>query len=81
MSNILDVQASELPVLPNKDSYKYLDEISGNGAYHQVAKQLDDNSYIALYGTEPIELLTVKDLTTEFPDETEVFLCKLTFII
>ncbi|HBI2089398.1 MULTISPECIES: hypothetical protein [Lactobacillales] len=72
MSNILDVQASELPVLQAKDSYKYLDEISGNGAYHQVAwQQVDDTSYIALYGTEPIELLTVKDLATEFPDEME----------
>ncbi|WP_195858274.1 hypothetical protein [Companilactobacillus futsaii] len=72
MSNILDVQASELPVLPGKDRYKYLDEISGNGAYHQVAwQQTNDNSFIALYGTEPIELLSVKDLSTEFPEETE----------
>lgn len=72
MSNILDVQASELPVLLDKDSYKYLDEISGNGAYYQVAwQQVDDTNYLALYGTEPIKLLTVKDLATEFPDETE----------
>lgn len=72
MSNILDVQASELPVLTAKDSYKYLNEVSGNGAYHQVAwQQVDDTNYIALYGTESIELLTVEDLATEFPDETE----------
>lgn len=66
MHNNLDVSASELPILSNKENYKYLDEVSGNGAYQQV-----DNQYIALYGKEPIELLTVKDLATEFSDETE----------
>lgn len=71
MHNNLDVSASELPILSNKENYKYLDEVSGNGAYQQVAWQQVDNQYIALYGTEPIELLTIKDLATEFPDETE----------
>ena len=39
MDNKLAVIGSELPVLQAKGTYKYLKEITGNGAYYQVAKQ------------------------------------------
>lgn len=39
MNNELAVLASELPVLQTKGAYKYLKEITGNGAYYQVAWQ------------------------------------------
>lgn len=37
MDNKLAVIGSELPVLQAKGTYKYLKEITGNGAYYQVS--------------------------------------------
>ena len=54
MDNKLAVIGSELPVLQAKGTYKYLKEITGNGAYYQVAWQKLADGYIALYGTTPI---------------------------
>ncbi|WP_249662990.1 hypothetical protein [Lentilactobacillus buchneri] len=51
MDNELTVIGSELPVLQAKGTYKYLKEITGNGAYYQVAWQKLADGYIALYGT------------------------------
>ena len=53
MDNKLAVIGSELPVLQAKGTYKYLKEITGNGAYYQVAWQKLADGYIALYGTTP----------------------------
>lgn len=56
MDNKLAVIGSELPVLQAKGTYKYLKEITGNGAYYQVAWQKLADGYIALYGTTPIQI-------------------------
>lgn len=55
MNNELAVLASELPVLQAKGTYKYLKEITGNGAYYQVAWQKLSDGYVALYGTTSIQ--------------------------
>ena len=39
MKNELEALASELPILTDKSSYKYLSEVAGNGKYIQVAWQ------------------------------------------
>ena len=55
MDNKLAVIGSELPVLQAKGTYKYLKEITGNGAYYQVAWQKLSDGYVALYGTTSIQ--------------------------
>lgn len=55
MDNKLEVIGSELPVLQAKGTYKYLKEITGNGAYYQVAWQKLSDGYVALYGTTSIQ--------------------------
>lgn len=39
MKNGLEALASELPILTDKSSYKYLSEVADNGKYIQVAWQ------------------------------------------
>lgn len=56
MKNELEALASELPILTNKSSYKYLSEVAGNGKYIQVAWQKKNAEYLALYGTQSIKL-------------------------
>ena len=48
MDNELTVIGSELPVLQTKGAYKYLKEITGNGAYYQVAWQKLADGYVDL---------------------------------
>ncbi|MBO2720100.1 hypothetical protein GTP09_14860 [Lactiplantibacillus plantarum] len=62
MNNELAVLASELPVLQAKGTYKYLKEITGNGAYYQVAWQKLSDGYVALYGTTPIQIRSLPTL-------------------
>jgi hypothetical protein len=69
MNNELAVLASELPVLQTKGAYKYLKEITGNGAYYQVAWQKLVDGYIALYGTTPIQINVAPILNDIFEDE------------
>ena len=53
----LMIAGSELPVLDEKGHYKYLDEVSGNGAYFQVAwLKVKGKGFVSLYGTEAIKL-------------------------
>ncbi|OCB80039.1 hypothetical protein A7322_12680 [Lentilactobacillus parabuchneri] len=56
MDNELTVIGSELPVLQAKGTYKYLKEITGNGAYYQVAWQKLADGYIDTYDTTPIQI-------------------------
>lgn len=56
MNRELEVLASELPVFQAKGTYKYLKEITGNGAYYQVAWQKLDDGYVALYGATPVKI-------------------------
>ena len=49
MNRELEVLASELPVLQTKGTYKYLKEITGNGAYYQVAWQKLVDGYVVLF--------------------------------
>ncbi|VDG18626.1 hypothetical protein MUDAN_BIHEEGNE_03456 [Lactiplantibacillus mudanjiangensis] len=69
MNNKLAVLASELPVLQTKETYKYLKEITGNGAYYQVAWQKLADGYVALYGTATIQIRAVPTLNDIFEDE------------
>lgn len=69
INNELEVLSSELPVLNDKQNYKYLEESAGNGAYYQVAWQKTQDGYIALYGTTPIELKNVDISNDVFEDE------------
>ena len=69
MNNELAVTGSELPVLQTKETYKYLKEITGNGAYYQVAWQKLAHGYVALYGTAPIQIRAVPNLNDIFEDE------------
>ncbi|MCA1343805.1 hypothetical protein [Lactiplantibacillus pentosus] len=69
MNNELAVTGSELPVLQTKGTYKYLAEITGNGAYYQVAWQKLADCYVALYGTAPIQIRSVPTLNDIFEDE------------
>lgn len=69
MDNKLAVIGSELPVLQAKGTYKYLKEITGNGAYYQVAWQKLADSYVALYGTTPIQINVAPILNDIFEDE------------
>ncbi|WP_270320983.1 hypothetical protein [Levilactobacillus brevis] len=39
-----------------KGAYKYLKEITENGAYYQAAWQKLSDGYVALYGTTPIQI-------------------------
>jgi hypothetical protein len=68
MNNELAVLASELPVLQAKGTYKYLKEITGNGAYYQVAWQ-KLAGYVALYGTTSIQIRSLPTLNDIFEDE------------
>ena len=69
MNNELAVTGSESPVLQTKGTYKYLAEITGNGAYYQVAWQKLADGYVALYGTAPIQIRSVPTLNDIFEDE------------
>ena len=69
MNNELAVTGSELPVLETKGAYKYLAEISDNGAYYQVAWQKLADGYVALYGTAPIQTRAVPTLNDIFEGE------------
>jgi hypothetical protein len=69
LNNELAVLASELPVLQAKGTYKYLKEITGNGAYYQVAWQKLSDGYVALYGTTPIQIRSLPTLNDIFEDE------------
>ncbi|VDG24640.1 hypothetical protein [Lactiplantibacillus mudanjiangensis] len=71
MNNELAVTGSELPVLQTKGIYKYLKEITGNGAYYQVAWQKLADGYVALYGTAPIQIRSVPTLNDIFEAEEE----------
>lgn len=46
MKNELEALASELPILNDKSSYKYLSEVAGNGKYIQVAWQKKNAEYL-----------------------------------
>ncbi len=59
----------ELPVLQAKGTYKYLKEITGNGAYYQVAWQKLADGYVALYGTTLIQIRSLPTLNDIFEDE------------
>ena len=59
----------ELPVLQAKGTYKYLKEITGNGAYYQVAWQKLSDGYGALYGTTSIQTKVAPILNNIFEDE------------
>ncbi|MDN6055085.1 MAG: hypothetical protein L0I47_09120 [Lactococcus lactis] len=65
MKNELEALASELPILTDKSSYKYLSEVAGNGKYIQVAWQKKNAEYLALYGTQSIKLPQI-DNSVEF---------------
>ena len=69
MNNELAVLASELPVLQAKGTYKYLKEITGNGAYYQVAWQKLSDGYVALYGTTSNQTKVAPILNDIFEDE------------
>ena len=69
MKNELEALASELPILTDKSSYKYLSEIAGNGKYIQVAWQKKNAEYLALYGTTPIQIRSLPTLNDIFEDE------------
>ncbi|KZE02746.1 hypothetical protein [Lactiplantibacillus plantarum] len=69
MNNELAVLASELPVLQTKEPYKYLKEVTGNGAYYQVAWQKLADGYVALYGKASIQMKTAPILNDVFEDE------------
>ena len=69
MDNELTVIGSELPVLQTKGAYKYLKEITGNGAYYQVAWQKLSDGYVALYGTASIQTKVAPILNDIFEDE------------
>lgn len=67
----LMIAGSELPVLDEKGHYKYLDEVSGNGAYFQVAwLKVKGKGFVSLYGTEAIKLTdNLNSLEDVFFDE------------
>ena len=69
MNYELAVLASELPVFQAKGTYKYLKEITGNGAYYQVAWQKLSDGYVALYGTTSIQIRSLPTLNDIFEDE------------
>ncbi|KAF0469112.1 hypothetical protein EGT49_09550 [Companilactobacillus suantsaicola] len=52
-----------------KGAYKYLKEITENGAYYQVAWQKLADGYVALYGTTPIQIRSLPTLNDIFEDE------------
>lgn len=67
----LMIAGSELPVLDEKGRYKYFDEVSGNGAYFQVAwLKVKGKGFVSLYGTEAIKLIdNLNSLEDVFFDE------------
>lgn len=69
MKNELEALASELPILTDKSSYKYLSEVAGNGKYIQVAWQKLSDGYVALYGTTSIQINVAPILNDIFEDE------------
>lgn len=69
INNELEVLASELPILDDKQNYKYLDEVASKGSYYQVAWLKKQDKYLALYGTTPIELKNVDTSNDIFEDE------------
>ena len=68
-NNEIEVLASELPILDDKQNYKYIDEIASNGVYCQVAWIKKQDKYLALYGTTPIKLKIVDTSNDVFEDE------------
>ncbi|TOY83936.1 hypothetical protein DIS15_12205 [Levilactobacillus brevis] len=52
-----------------KGAYKYLKEITENGAYYQAAWQKLADGYVALYGTTPIQIRSLPKLNDIFEDE------------
>lgn len=68
-NNEIEVLASELPILDDKQNYKYIDEIASNGTYYQVAWIKKQDKYLALYGTTPIKLKIVDTSNDVFEDE------------
>lgn len=69
INNELEVLASELPILDDKQNYKYLDEVASKGSYYQVAWLKKQEKYLVLYGTTPIELKNVDTSNDVFEDE------------
>jgi hypothetical protein len=69
MPSELEVLASELPILDSKENFKYIEEVSGDGRYRQVAWQKIANNYIALYGQEELKVINNQSLEIDFPEE------------
>lgn len=69
MPNELEVLASELPVLDSKENFKYIEEVSGDGRYRQVAWQKIASNYIALYGQKELKVIDNQSLEIDFPEE------------
>lgn len=69
MNNELEVLASELPVLDSKENFKYIEEVSGDGRYCQVAWQKVASNYIALYGQKELKIINNQSLEIDFPEE------------
>ena len=69
MANYTQVLASELPILDDKGNYHYLNEVAGKGEYIKVGWQQSGTEYIALYGTEKINLSITDDLVDIIQDE------------
>lgn len=69
MPSELEVLASELPILDSKEGFKYIEEVSGDGRYRQVAWQKIANNYIALYGQEELKVIDNQSLEIDFPEE------------
>lgn len=69
MPSELDVLASELPVLDSKEDFKYIEEVSGDGRYRQVAWQKVANGYVALYGQKELKISDNQSLEIDFPEE------------
>ena len=63
------VVAINVDVVMKIEEDKYLKEITGNGAYYQVAWQKLADGYIALYGTTPIQINVAPILNDIFEDE------------
>ena len=61
MKNELDVLASEFPVLSEKGSYKYLNEVAGKGEYFQVSWQKLEDEFVALYGKQEIPIISLNN--------------------
>lgn len=69
MPSELEVLASELPILDSKENFKYIEEVSGDGRYRQVAWQKITSNYIALYGQKELKVIDNQSLEIDFPEE------------